>query len=152
MEQWDEEMRNDEEQSSDLRMARELLISDDCSVVVVAGGKVAARAEGRGLGPLLQVLDELPGEIYPARVADRVVGMAAALFLSEAADAVYAGTISIPARRHLMRRQVAVVAQSEVSFIQNRTRTGLCPLEEIALEEACTDRARRKIRDFCSRR
>lgn len=143
-----EPLMDEPQRHADVDLARRRLVAGDCSVVVVSGGEVLSRAAGSGLLPLLNVLRELPREHYPVRVADRVVGMAAGLFLSDAADAIYAATISVPASDHLAEKDVLVTAGKEVPFIQNRSGTGLCPLEKIALRESDPTRAKRSIENF----
>lgn len=134
----------------DLELAREELLAGDDTVVIAAAGRILARAGGGGLMPLLDALDRVEDRDELA-VADRVVGLAAALFLAEKARAVYGGVMSSPARRCLQRAGVTLRVGEEVGAIENRRGDGLCPLESIALEEDDPSRARERILGFVGR-
>ncbi len=70
-----------------------------------------------------------------ASLADKVIGKgAAALMVLGGVERVYADVISTPALTLLQEAKIAVTFGQEVPRIENRTKTGLCPLES-----ACVD-------------
>ncbi len=134
-----------------LQIARHRLQSTGKSVIAVCEQEVLAEADGAGLAPLLDVLEELTRETRPIYVADKVVGLAASVFLSEIAEGVFAEILSAPAHNHLSQAGLQVQYSEKVSFIENRNKTGLCPLEELALNAQDRGQAREEILEFLSR-
>ena len=113
----------------DLVYARELLSSGGYTCVVCRGSTTYTATE-RGVKPLLVWLEE-GADFSCASAADKVVGKAAAmLYCLLRVRAVHAGVLSKPARQVLERQGVAVTWDTLVEAIENRTKTGLCPMEQ----------------------
>lgn len=99
------------------------------SLVVYKDGETAA-FDGRGLVPLVNYLDK--SDFKGAYVFDKVVGRAAAyLYVYGNADYVYADTISKPAKEILKEHKIKFDSAKTVDEIQNKSKTGLCPFEEL---------------------
>ncbi len=102
--------------------------------LVVENGEVRT-FDGRGVKDLLRLLGEEPQVLHGAKVADKVVGKAAAALMTLGRVAkVYAHTISTPAVALLRGNGVEVEFSEEVHHIINRDGTGWCPMEK-----ACRD-------------
>ena len=102
--------------------------------LVVENGAVRTFG-GRGVKDLLRLLGEEPQALDGARIADKVVGKAAAALMALGKVAsVYAHTISTPAVALLRQNGVEVEFAGEVHHIINRDGTGWCPMEK-----ACRD-------------
>ena len=111
----------------------ELLETGGHSLVVENG--TVRTFDGRGVKDLLRLLGEEPQVLDGARVADKVVGKAAAaLMVLGKVASVYAHTISTPAVALLRGNGVGVEFSEEVHHIINRDGTGWCPMEK-----ACRD-------------
>ncbi len=111
----------------------ELLETGGHSLVVENG--TVRTFDGRGVKDLLRLLGEKPQVLDGAKVADKVVGKAAAaLMLLGKVASVYAHTISTPAVALLCSSGVEVEFAEEVHHIINRDGTGWCPMEK-----ACKD-------------
>lgn len=90
----------------------------------------------RGVADLYDLLDQEPGFLHGAQVADKVIGKAAAaLMVLGGVKEVYTDVISESALVLLQNGGVRVDCMRVVPRIQNRTQTGWCPLETICYEE-----------------
>lgn len=111
--------------------AEEKLQTEHLTCVVYKNGRMYSR-EGIGVRPLMACLGEDAHFFEGACVADKVVGKAAALLIvyGGGAEAVYGGVMSDSAIRILEERHIPYRYGERVAYIQNRTHTGMCPLEE----------------------
>lgn len=101
----------------------------DSSLVVYKNNETETFNE-KGVEPLLNYLDK--SDFKGAYMFDRVVGRAAAyLYVYGEADYVYAATISKPAIEILKKNHIKYEAENVVDEIQNSSKTGLCPFEEL---------------------
>jgi len=100
----------------------------------------------RGVKPLLDWLDA-GIELSEFSAADRVVGNGAAfLYVLLGVKEVYAHVLSRPAAETLERYQIHVNYETLVDGIQNRQKTGTCPIEEVVKGETDPAAALLKIR------
>ena len=107
---------------------KDLLHSGDWSLVIENHG--VRTFSGRGVKDLLRVLEEEPQVLNGAKIADKVVGKAAAaLMVLGKVREVYAELISTPAVELLRKYGVAVSFGNETDHIMNRDETGWCPME-----------------------
>ncbi len=88
----------------------------------------------RGVQPLLRPYEE--GVSFTGcAAADRVVGKAAAcLYVLLGVERVYAGIVSKPAKEIFEKNGIALDYDMLVELIENRTRTGLCPMETAVID------------------
>lgn len=113
---------------NDLQNARELLTREGYTCVLCRGEEIFADRR-RGVKPLLELL-ETGKDFSGFAAADKVVGKAAAhLYCLLGVKTIHAGVISQRAWRVLEENGVAISFDKEVPAIQNRTQTGLCPME-----------------------
>ena len=99
------------------------------SVVAARAGVIVAEETGRGLGPLLRLLDA--GKLRDAVVMDKVVGRAAAAICAEGgAKKVCALLAGKGAKELLEARGVAFEAAKTVEGILNHEQTDSCPMEK----------------------
>ena len=104
------------------------------TIVFSSNGKVVYTSFERGAKPLLDFIrtKNTYGEkkLY---IADKVIGKATALLaVYLRAKELYAGVITEEAVRILLDNKVKVCYDKKVEFIQNRDKTGLCPLEKLS--------------------
>ena len=113
----------------DLVREMKSLIDAGESVVAARGGVILAVEKGRGLAPLLKLLDA--GKLFDAVVMDKVVGRAAAAICIEGGAAkVYAALADKGAVELLESRGILFVSEKTVDMILNRGKTGNCPMED----------------------
>ena len=118
--------------NTDLERAKKLLEGGGYTCVLCKNGQVFTASQ-RGVRPLLDWLDD-GTELSGASAADKVVGKAAAmLYCLLGVRAVYAGVLSQPALEVLQGHGIETTFGRLVPFIENRDKTGLCPMEEATL-------------------
>lgn len=97
-------------------------------------GKVHSSTK-KGIAPMMKFLEKNQDAFEGGIIGDKVVGKAAAhLAIYGKAKAIYAKTISEPALTLLKKWEIPCTYEKEVPFIENRTRTGPCPMEEKVLD------------------
>lgn len=117
---------------TDTEKARELLLSENCTCVLLKGEKVY-KSRQRGVAPLLSWLNA-ETDLRDFSAADKVVGKAAAfLYVLLQMGEVYACIISEPALEVLNRFGIPCHYGERVKAIRNRTDTGFCPMETSVL-------------------
>lgn len=123
------------------------------SLVLMKEGKLIATKQGRGIRPLLELIEEDKGQLQGAYLGDKIFGRAAAFLAAYARFAgVYARVISKPALDILRKYGIEVAFALQVPAILNREETGLCPMETLSatfnrLEEA-PGKIREKLREL----
>ena len=113
---------------NDLEKAKKLLDGGDYTCVV-CGGDFLYTSRERGVKPLLTPLDA--GKSFEGcSAADKVVGKAAAcLYVLLKIKEVHANIISRRALEVFEKYGVKISFSELVEAIENRTKTGLCPME-----------------------
>ncbi|MCR5414324.1 MAG: DUF1893 domain-containing protein, partial [Kiritimatiellae bacterium] len=107
---------------------KRLLREEGFAVATARGGVIARREKGRGIKPLLDLLDA--GALRGALVVDRVIGRAAAaICIVGGARKVAAVLASADAAKMLERHGIPFSADETVPHILNREKTGGCPME-----------------------
>ena len=109
--------------------ARSFLENLDCTCAVW-GKDFSFTSNHRGVAPLLELLDASQC-CQGFFAADKVVGKATALLYALlGVQAVYARVASQPAATVLAQHGITLVYDRIVPYIQNRSGTGMCPMEE----------------------
>ena len=98
-------------------------------------GRELWRSSASGIRPLAEAVLALGEALRGARGYDKVVGLASAKLLVYAgAVEVEAGVASVPAARFAAEAGLRLRPVVVTPRILNRERTGLCPMETLALE------------------
>ncbi len=122
--QWEERPKDDDALVAEMKK----MLADGASCVVAHDGFVGASESGRGIGPILKLLDA--GRLNGAIVADKVVGRAAAaICVLGGARRVHASLMSEGAKEFLKVHGVALSADEFTPQIMNRDKTDRCPME-----------------------
>ena len=109
----------------------EKLHSGNYSCVIACGSDVRTFSQ-KGVADLYDLLKNEPDFLKTASVADKIVGKAAAaLMILGGVAKIYADMISTPAREILEQSNIKVQFGKEVSVIENKDRTGMCPVETL---------------------
>ena len=118
------------------------------SCVVRNGDEVRTFAR-RGVADLYDLLNDDPAFLRGAAVADKVIGKgAAALLILGGAAAIHADVISVGALELLREAPIEVTWESLSPHIENRDRTGRCPLDTRCAEARTAEECLPLIRDF----
>jgi hypothetical protein len=116
----------------DLELARDVLSTTDCSIVVISFGKIWKKKTGEGLKPLLDTIDEMGEDIYNSVIGDRILGRASALLCRYAkAQAVYSPRGTKTGIALLIMGGVPCQVDELIPFINNRAGDGPCPFEKM---------------------
>ena len=101
---------------------------------VASKGVILFAVRGIGVKPLLAAYESYPNSLHDAFIADKVIGKAAAIlvFLGGVRE-VYGQVMSQAADQFLTERGVPHSCGQLVPFIENRTRNGVCPIEQSVL-------------------
>lgn len=102
----------------------------------------------RGITDLYDLLNTDPAFLRGAQIADKVIGKAAAVFRVQE---VYTDIISEPALVLLRRANIKLDCMQVVPRIQNRDRTGWCPLETLCYELESPEAMYPVIQNFVER-
>lgn len=118
--------------NQNLDRAKEILQNSDYTCVLVSGDRILT-SDKRGVAPLLGWLEE-GADLREYAAADKVVGRGAAmLYVLMGIKQIYAGILSKEAEEALKNAGIEVSYGELVPRIQNRTKTGYCPMEEAVL-------------------
>ena len=116
-------------EATDLDLARALLIANkDATLVAVRGDEIYTCTD-RGVRPLLRMIRE-GRSLRGFSVADKVVGKAPALLYAVLGpEAVFSPVMSWTGRAVLLCSGIATSYDTLVRHIQNRAKTGQCPMD-----------------------
>lgn len=122
----------------------------DCNCIIVKDNDIL-RFSQPGVKSLMKLIGENPDVLKDSYVFDTVVGKgASALMILGGVKEIYAELISDHAIKLLEEFGIKYSYGKKVPFIRNRMKTGLCPIESLAI--TCTDpkEIHEKILNFIS--
>ncbi len=118
---------------SDLEIAKNRLLEEGLTLVVVKDGKTIFDSGAHGISSFLEVIGKSADLVRGACVADKIVGKAVALLCSYGGvKAVYASVLSMVAKTTLEDDNVIVHWGKLVEIVQGKDETTVCPFEELA--------------------
>lgn len=124
-----------------LEQAKAALVGEITFAAVLADGRLVT-SEKKGIAPMMAMLQENEKSLQGACVADRVIGRAAALLMEKGGVAAAFGeVVSSHALDVFQQSGISFTYGKEVAYIINRTKTGMCPMEETVLEIADAEAA-----------
>lgn len=111
--------------------ARNLLNEQKCSFVLLKACFDNIYSNDIGLKPIMVILREDKSGLEDGIIADKVIGKAAALMLVlSRAKAVHGVVMSQTAIKVLRENGIEYTYDTLVPFIENRSKSGACPLEK----------------------
>jgi len=118
-----------------LRKAKQIIIDGKASCVVIKSNEIVYSSSGHGVTPLITLYENNPDILKDSLIVDKVIGKAAAtIAVLGGAKKVYGIVMSNAAKSYLNRHDVVPEFGRCISIISNRTKDGLCPLEETVLD------------------
>lgn len=119
--------------NTELIQLKEILSSDDFTIVVKKDGKIFSSKE-RGVKTLIHLINNNLSFLNNASIADKVVGRAAAfLMVYGKIKDVYTIIISEPAIEVFKRYNIDFNYDKKVKNIINRKGDDICPMERLCL-------------------
>lgn len=119
-----------------------------CSCVILQGNQVRS-FHNRGIADLYQLYRHERNFMSGAAIADKVIGKgAAALLILGGFKLVYADVISLSAYSLLQDANIETHYGKIVDYIENRSKTGWCPVESRCLNETTPEGCLKQIELF----
>ncbi len=119
----------------DVELAKKVLYDENQKLVVVKNGEIIFKSKDRGIKPMYILSTEMKDKVKGSSIADRVIGKGAALLCTYLdIKEVYGELISQGGIDVLHRFNIEYIAKATCSYIQNRDKTGLCPIEKRSLD------------------
>lgn len=142
------------EREERLEQAKAALQGEITFAAILANGELVT-SEKKGIAPMMALLQKEETLLQGACVADRVIGRAAALLMEKAGvAAAFGGIVSTHALRAFANSGIPFTYGKEVDHIINRTKTGMCPMEQTVLEiedaEAAYEALKRKLMELAA--
>ena len=132
--------------SKDLTKAKEVLAEQNCTCVLCRETEIYT-SDRRGVAPLLGWLDS-GTDLRGFSAADRVVGKATAyLYCLLGVKEVFARVMSKPAVEVLQQYNIPASYDTLVEGIENRQKTGPCPMEYATRNSTTPQEALQAVRE-----
>ena len=129
-------------ENKDLEIAQLRLKDEDLSLVILKKEKVIFETKKPGINGFLQAIASLDKKLVKSSVADKIVGVAAAMLCVYAEiSSVFAMTISGPGIKVLKDNKITYSFDNKVSNIMNRNKTDVCPFEKQAIASTNSEEA-----------
>ena len=134
--------------NQDVELAKLRLTSQDLSLVIVKNEKIIFETKKQGITGLLEAIEILDKDLVSSSIADKIVGVAAAVLCVHAGiSSVYAFTISESGIKLLKKYNINFDFNKKVTRILNRTKTDVCPFEKLAISAKTPKEAFMKVKD-----
>jgi hypothetical protein len=139
-------------QSSDVEIAKSQLVENNLNLVIAKNGQVIFETKKSGIGGFLQAIEQLDSDLFGSSVADRIIGMAAAMLcVYIEVDSVFALTLSEGGMKVLEANGVNFEFENKVSNILNRDKTDICPFEKRAIASKNVEDAYVNLKAFAAK-
>lgn len=129
----------------------EILHNGNYSCVIANNADIRTFTQ-RGIADLFDLLKSDKPFLKGASIADKVIGKgAAALLILGEINEIYADIISQSALDLLTDTNIEISYGQIVPFIENRDKTGWCPIEKLCYEEETAESILPLIEEFINR-
>ena len=137
--------------NQDVELAKLRLTSQDLSLVIVKNEKIIFETKKQGITGLLEAIEILDKDLVSSSIADKIVGVAAAILCVHARiSSVYAFTISESGIKLLKKYNINFDFNKKVTRILNQTKTDVCPFEKLAMNSINPENAYNNLKSFAS--
>lgn len=133
----------------DIDIAKKLLDEENLSLVVVKNSQVIYKSYDKSIRPMYYVATSLFDKAKGSSIADKVIGKGAAMLCRMMeVEEIYALLMSETAMDVLREANIPFTYQRSCPYIKNMKKTGLCPIEKIAIESKDETMLLNKIEAF----
>ena len=123
----------------DIKIAKQKLIKDKASLVIVKDSQVLFSTKAEGIHGLIKIIAEVKHDLMGASIADIIVGKAVALLCVFAGiSSVFAVTLSKSGLAVLKKHGLSFSFETLVPTILGRDKSCKCPLEKLVENELQT--------------
>ena len=131
-----------EEILKDLELARTVITTEDCSLVVVKYEKIWKKKKGEGVKPVLEAIVEMGEDIYGSVIGEKTLGKAVALLCRYAkVSGVYSTQGTKTAIALLIMGGIPCQVDNMIPFIQKEDVSGQIDIEKLLNEVNSPDEA-----------
>ena len=121
---------------------KENLKNGKYSCAIIKEGEVFCSAIGKGVKPLLELYSTYEDDLKELELLDKVIGKAAAVVtVKMGIKKVYTPVITKAGLAFLKNNNIEVEYDEEIEYIENRDKTGMCPMEKTLLNYENVDKA-----------
>jgi hypothetical protein len=121
-----------QEIQDDMALASKILSEEDVSIIVIKNGEILESKKGKGIKPIIELIDEMGERLNGMVLGDRILGRASAFLCRYArVSGVYSPQATKTAIAILILGAIPCRVDELVPFIRNRDGDGLCPFEDI---------------------
>lgn len=119
-----------------IEIAKKYLEEENLTLAVVKNGELIFKSKDKGIKPMYILATEMKEIAKDASIADKVIGKGAALLCEYIGiKEVHSELMSETAIEVLKRANIGFAYFKITPYIENRDRTGLCPIENMAMDE-----------------
>jgi len=135
--------------TENLKIAKQTLISNNYTCVIVKDKKVVFTSVERGVKPIYQALEKYSNELKGSSLADKVIGKGAALLVVQAGiRELFTDILSENAKTVLENNNIIFYCNKLVPNILNRTGNDFCPVEKLTKDINEPQQALSVIKEF----
>lgn len=117
---------------NNLERAKDILEENKYTFVLMMDGQIIKTSHKKGIIPLMEMIRDNRDMMQGAVIADKVIGKAAALLaVAYKVKQIYAEILSQQAKEVLDQYSVFYQYEKYVDYIQNRSKSGQCPMEKL---------------------
>jgi len=117
---------------NNLERAKDILEKNRYTFVLIMDGKIIKTSHKKGIIPLMEMIRDNRDLMQGAVIADKVIGKAAALLaVAYKVKQIYTEILSQQAKEVLDQYSVFYQYEKYVDYIQNRSKSGQCPIEKL---------------------
>lgn len=119
-----------------IEIAKKYLEEENLTLAVVKNGELIFKSKDKGIKPMYILATEMKEIAKDASIADKVIGKGAALLCEYIGiREIYGELMSEIAIEFLKGANIDFTYSRTTPYIENRDRTGLCPIENMARQE-----------------
>ena len=136
---------------TDIEIAKKYLKEENLTLAVAKNGELIFKSKDKGIKPMYILATEMKEIAKGASIADKVIGKGAALLCEYIGiKELYGELMSEIAIKILKGANIDFTYSKITPYIQNRDKTGLCPIENMAKDIEDGEILLKKIGEFLS--
>lgn len=118
-----------------IEIAKKYLEEENLTLVVVKNKKIVFKSKDKGIKPMYKLATEMKEIAKEAFLADKVIGKGAAILCEcIGIKEVYGELMSEGAMEVFRKGNINFSYLNSTEYIKNRDKTGLCPIENMAMD------------------
>ena len=133
----------------DIEIAKKHLKEENLTIILVKDKETIFKSKKRGISPIYELAKEKKDLARAGALGDKVIGKGAALLCKYiGVKEVYGELMSETAMEVLKKANIKFSYSNSTKYIENRDKTGLCPIEKRAIDVENGETMLEKIEEF----